>query len=32
MGLYEDSGKENGNYFIGFLGLGFRDLGLGFRV
>ena len=30
--LYEDNGKENGNYCIGFIGLGFRVLGLGFRV
>ena len=29
LGLYWDNGKQNGNYYIRFLG--FRVLGLGFR-
>ena len=41
LGTYWDDGKENGNYYLRFRGLGFRvwglglracDLGLGFRV
>ena len=24
LGLHRDNGKENGNYFLGFRGLGFR--------
>ena len=31
-GLYWDDGKENGNYYLGFRGQGFRFWGLGFSV
>ena len=29
LGLYRDSGEENGNYYVGFKGLGFKGLGFG---
>ena len=32
LGFYWDNGKENGNYYLGFIVLGFRVSGLGFRV
>ena len=27
LGLYRDNGKENGNYYLGIKGLGFRAFG-----
>ena len=29
---YRDNGNENGNYYLGLRGLGFRAQGLGFRA
>ena len=28
LGIYWDNGKENGNYYLGFMGLGSRVSGL----